>query len=278
MAAAETHGVDDRHAGATQSLGSVLDAFLSSWSDDVDHDVRRIIAARAHGPAAAAGPEGDERRAWMCVDWLVRTYAPAWLAFAGVDQSAAALRLHDELTDTRSLDAALRTIGAVRAQVDSALEAVIGDHADAASEGACAAAYEIVRGECATGCDAVVDAAAAAGRGGPGRITCSSCLDAVWGAVALAALHLPLGARRTSAVELARCVACTEPDTTAAQHCARYADVREVVLTRLQPEFAFECRPVVVSLRESMRSLLSKLALVGADPDDSGGVDRWVRA
>jgi hypothetical protein len=40
----------------------------------------------------------DDRRAWLCVDWLVRVHAPAWLDLAGLGRRSRALRRLEPLT------------------------------------------------------------------------------------------------------------------------------------------------------------------------------------
>ena len=63
----------------------------------------------------------DDRRAWLCVDWLVRVHAPAWLDLAGLGRRSRALRRLEPLTGPGlALDAADTLEGA---RVDAAAAA-----------------------------------------------------------------------------------------------------------------------------------------------------------
>ena len=58
----------------------------------------------------ATTAQDHQQRAWMIVDWIMRTYTPTWLEYAGstydhpVSATAAALRDHTEVTDLATLD------------------------------------------------------------------------------------------------------------------------------------------------------------------------------
>lgn len=64
----------------------VIAAFLRSWNDTLGDDDRnrllKPLIPRLVG--TAAGPEVEDRRVWMSLDWLVREYTPAWLRAAGL--------------------------------------------------------------------------------------------------------------------------------------------------------------------------------------------------
>lgn len=48
----------------------------------------------------------DEARSYLALDWLVRTYTPAWLDLAGLTNEAAVLRAHRPITNTASAKSA----------------------------------------------------------------------------------------------------------------------------------------------------------------------------
>jgi len=53
-------------------------------------------------------------RSWMAMDWLIRTYAPAWLSLAGLGDSANRLRALAPVTDAATLKPALSALAAAR--------------------------------------------------------------------------------------------------------------------------------------------------------------------
>jgi hypothetical protein len=84
--AGEPHG--DRPA----CVSPVLRAFCTALNDGLDHAPRqrlRLYLARTIG---TAGDGLDEPRAWEAMDWLIRTYTPAWLLLAGQSSAADGLR------------------------------------------------------------------------------------------------------------------------------------------------------------------------------------------
>ena len=114
----------------------VIGAFLRSWNDSLDdtdrQQLRRWVLPLV---GTAASPEIEDRRAWMCCDWLIRTFTPAWLRKAGLVDDAAALEALPELTTTELVDAALPVIRRTRESASAA-----GDAAGAAAWAAARAA------------------------------------------------------------------------------------------------------------------------------------------
>jgi hypothetical protein len=84
---------------------------VRQWNDGLPSDedrtrlllplVPRIIGTRA-------GVEIELRRSFMAIDWIVRTYAPAWLDLVpSLSEHALALRALPELADGATVEAAL---------------------------------------------------------------------------------------------------------------------------------------------------------------------------
>ena len=75
----------------------VISELLRTWNDDLPTDADRDRLLRPLIPrlvGSRSTPEVETRRSWLAMDWLVRTYAPAWL------QLVPALVPHaDALTD-----------------------------------------------------------------------------------------------------------------------------------------------------------------------------------
>ena len=107
-------------------VSPVLGAFLRSWNDSLDDELRqtlKLYAARVIG----TGNDGkDEQRAWLCVDWLARTQLPAWLDLAGLSEHAAAVRGLIALSDTESAVAAQPALAAAWAAARAAAGAAAG--------------------------------------------------------------------------------------------------------------------------------------------------------
>lgn len=101
----------------------VIAVFLRSWSDDLGDEVRNRLLKpyvyRLVGTAASQAVE--DARAWMCLDWLVRSYTPVWLRLAGLVDDAILLEGLPEFRDGVDLwlvrtttEAARRKAAAVR--------------------------------------------------------------------------------------------------------------------------------------------------------------------
>ena len=146
----------------------VVGAFLRSWNDTLNDDDRQNLKQYIPRLVGSAGtPELEERRAWMALDWLVRTYTPAWLRLAGLTGQADTLAGLPEFRKGMDVPSIRSTIEAVRAD------------ARAAGAAAGAAAW-----------DAAGDAARDAAR------------DAAWAAAGAAAWAAARAAVRPTVVEL----------------------------------------------------------------------------
>jgi hypothetical protein len=94
----------------------------------------------------------DDRRAWLCVDWLVRVHSPAWLDLAGLGRRARALRRLPPLTgpnvareSVEALTAARRDAAATAAR-EAAWDATWASRWEAATTAAHEAAWAAAAG------------------------------------------------------------------------------------------------------------------------------------
>ena len=151
------------HSDHPQCVCPVLAAFGRSWNDSLDDEARnrllkpflpRLLNTRST-------PDVQDRRAFMAADWAVRTYAPAWLRLAGLDEHA------DNLAELRELDSvqAFRDAQAV-IQPARKVAAAAWAAAWAAARAAAGAAARDAAGDAAWDAagDAAWDAAGAAAR------------------------------------------------------------------------------------------------------------------
>ena len=139
----------------------VLTAFMVNWNDVLPDDERQRLKpyiTRLVGTRSTKDVEA--RRSWMACDWLVRTFTPAWLRRAGLNDDAAALEALSELTAPELVDAAMPAIKKARASA-RAWDAA----RDAAWAAAWAAAWDAARAAAGDAAwDAARDAAGAAAR------------------------------------------------------------------------------------------------------------------
>jgi hypothetical protein len=99
-----------------QCVSPVISAFMRSWNDSLDDSSRQRLKAYVFRVMGTnTGASNEEQRAWLAIDWLVRTYAPTWFDLAGLKEYASALRGLPELTTNELTDQAQETIGAARA-------------------------------------------------------------------------------------------------------------------------------------------------------------------
>jgi hypothetical protein len=139
------HLAGEPHSDAPRSVSPVLAAFARTLNDalgDADRQRLRPYLARTIG---TAGDGRDAERAALCAEWLARECAPAMLAHAGVDASAAAAARAERRRPGRA-DGARHAVRAA-ARVAGWDAALAGARAGG-QERAAAAAWGIVRDAC----------------------------------------------------------------------------------------------------------------------------------
>jgi hypothetical protein len=131
-----------KHSDHPPCVSPVIGAFARAWNDHLnDEDRNRLI--KPHIPdliGTATTTEDDNRRAWLAADWLVRTYAPAWLRLAGMEKQAAMLESLGELNESTT-PPILPTLNAIRDEADAAESAARSAARSAAWSAARSAAY-----------------------------------------------------------------------------------------------------------------------------------------
>ena len=184
------------HSDHPECVCPVLSALARGWNDTLPSDEERNRLLRPLIPkliGTRATPAIEQRRAWMLVDWQIRTYAPAFMDLVPrLAGDAAALRSLPEIVDATTLDAA-RPALRVAQQKGAAAGGAAGDAAwDAAGAAAWAAAgaaaWTAAR-------DAAWDAAGAA--------AWAAARDAAWAAAGTAAWDAVWAAARDAARDAA---------------------------------------------------------------------------
>ena len=114
------------HGDQPECVSPVLYVFCTMLNDvleDVSRQRLRPYLARTIGTAT----DGlDEARSWMALDWLIRIYAPMWLAVAGLTESANGLAALGPVSDIPGLKTALGLLGPARRDARAAWSAALG--------------------------------------------------------------------------------------------------------------------------------------------------------
>ncbi len=115
----------ETHSDHPDCVCPVLAAFGRAWNDLLDDEARNRILKpflpRLVGTRST--PEVQDARAFMAADWAVRTFTPAWLRKAGLDDDAAALEALAVLSSVELCRAARPVIGRARASASAAWDA-----------------------------------------------------------------------------------------------------------------------------------------------------------
>jgi hypothetical protein len=133
------------HSDHPVCVSPVLTRFCVSLNDAMGDRERQKLRPYLARTIGTAGDGLDQRRSFMCLDWLIRTYAPAWLDLAGLAGDAKALRDLPEIVDVETARRAAPIARRARARA-AAAAAAAGDAAWAAAwDAAWAAARDAAR-------------------------------------------------------------------------------------------------------------------------------------
>ena len=115
-----SHLAGEPHTDAPACVSPVLRALCIALNDGLDDVRRQRLRPYLTRTIGTAGDGLDTERAWLAMDWLVRTYTPAWLRLAGLHAPAAALADGPAILDDRSLHACLDALEQARRLTRSA--------------------------------------------------------------------------------------------------------------------------------------------------------------
>jgi hypothetical protein len=102
------------HSDEPACVSPAVRAFCTTFNDSLEDGPRQRLRPYLTRTIGTADDGLDESRAWMAMDWLIRTYAPAWLAAAHLDRVAEPLRMLEPVLNARALHASLEPLGAAR--------------------------------------------------------------------------------------------------------------------------------------------------------------------
>ncbi len=95
------------HSDQPICVSPALRALCIALNDGLDDARRQRLRPYLTRTIGTADDGLDPLRAWMAMDWLIRTYTPSWLELAGLEGSAAALRTLGPVLDAPTLHKAL---------------------------------------------------------------------------------------------------------------------------------------------------------------------------
>ena len=118
------------HSDSPACVAPTIAAFCRLWNDaldDVDRQMLKPIIPLSVGTNTGNRLDEDAR-AWLATDWLVRTFAPAWLRRAGLTPHADALAALPSLSSSDLARQAQKIIESARAAARDAAGAAAGDY------------------------------------------------------------------------------------------------------------------------------------------------------
>jgi hypothetical protein len=175
----------------------VIASFMRLWNDGLpDADRTRLLLPLVPEIVGTRTTDADDvTREWMASDWLVRTYAPAWLTFAGLSDHAVALAGCDPVTSGEALRQAVPLCESAESAAVSAAVSAVRSVAESASwyaalSAVMSAAESAVRSAAGSAAwSAAGDAALSASASSSGYAAWSAVRSAAWSAVRSAAAH-----------------------------------------------------------------------------------------
>jgi len=204
----------EEHSDHPVCVSRVLGEFGRNVNDRFPDDKRQALKPLIPMMLGTAGDGLDEQRGYLALDWLIRTYTPAWLDLAGLTSEAAELRALRRITDLAAAQAAAPVVRESRdkarekrAAARDAAGAAAGDAAwdaarDAARDAAGGAAGDAARDAAGAAAGAAArDAAWAAAWAAAGDAARDAAGDAAWDAAG-DALKPTVAALQDSAIEL----------------------------------------------------------------------------
>ena len=102
------------HSDHPACVCPVLGAFGRGLNDRLDVERRQRLKPLIPALVGTASDGHAEARGFMAMDWIVRTYTPAWLRLAGLDTEADGLQSLPEIADAATLRGAQEVLDAAR--------------------------------------------------------------------------------------------------------------------------------------------------------------------
>jgi hypothetical protein len=123
------------HTDAPDCASPVLRAFTLSINDAWPKEKRQELKPFLPRMVGTGDDGKDEQRSFLALDWLIRTYTPAWLDLAGLTEEAQELRSLRRIVDMVAAEAAGPVVRKAE-QRASAAESAARSAAESAAESA----------------------------------------------------------------------------------------------------------------------------------------------
>jgi hypothetical protein len=120
-----SHLAGEPHSDSPACVSPVLRAICIALNDGLEHEPRQRLRPYLARTIGTAGDGHDDRRAWLAMDWLIRTYTPTWLRLA---EPAAADELAGlgPITGAEPLQVAMEPLTRARLQARAARRRTFG--------------------------------------------------------------------------------------------------------------------------------------------------------
>ena len=121
-----SHLAGESHSDQPACVSPVLRAYCTSLNDSLDDEPRQLLRPYLARTIGTADDGLDEARSWMALDWLIRTYAPTWLAAADLTLSAHELADLAPVMDACDLQGALDELKVARRDARAGWSSALG--------------------------------------------------------------------------------------------------------------------------------------------------------
>ncbi len=121
-----SHLAGEPHSDQPACVSQVLRAFCTSLNDSLDNEQRQLLRPYLARTIGTTDDGLDDARSWMALDWLIRTYAPTWLAAADLTESAHRLADLAPVMDACDLQGALVELKAARRDARAGWSSALG--------------------------------------------------------------------------------------------------------------------------------------------------------
>jgi hypothetical protein len=111
---------NEPHSDAPDCVSPVLTQFCVVFNDRLPDDRRQRLRPYLTRTIGTRDDGHDEERAWMCLDWLIRVYAPTWLSLAHLEDAAERLRSLPPVLAAENLTRAMDDVSYARDRADAA--------------------------------------------------------------------------------------------------------------------------------------------------------------
>jgi len=115
-----SHLAGELHSDEPACVSPVLRAYCTTLNDNLEDRPRQRLRPYLARTIGTADDGLDESRSWMALDWLIRTYVPAWLRAARLTDSATRIDALARVDSSTALRRALPALEHARRKTNGA--------------------------------------------------------------------------------------------------------------------------------------------------------------